>query len=291
MNKLEANQLITETKKWIHRETNGNVNNKIILGAFKVGQSEGQAFAIPVSFDVLTKNADWTGSKANRDVAARIRAIQAKMDEHLCPWRTSVYLTHEDGICFLLLGTDQVDVVRRSKALTGCLPNVTLSFENASEGSNGSVPCFKKGQLLEISASSPIKGRLYLYSIDANRIITPVYPPEGRSSLIKIAENSKRNLNEEINERIEEESIYDDEDPLKFCGNAKGHERLVAVVLARPVPMTIAHLKSRLPLPKLYSYEQQHKGVGKGRTNSSSDFSSLSLEQIAIGTLDYYYEG
>jgi len=288
MKKTEAEQLLVELKKWVLREAEENPSYDVIMGSFKVDENNGDAFAIPVSFDALTAHPKWEGSTKDKDVSSKIRAIQAKMDEYLCPQRTSVYLTHEDRYCFLILGTEQADVVRAWKK-EGRPQGVTLSFDNSASTAEG-VPCFQAGELVKLSASSPLRGWVYLFCIDANRIITPVYPVEGQESELAISQNSVKFLSDEINALIRKKSPFTNTQPLKFTGQAAGKERIVAVVTEKPVPMTIAHLKRRIPLPLLYSHEQKSKGIGESQTNSTCDFNSLRLNQMAIGTLDYYYQ-
>lgn len=288
MKKIEARQLLAEVTKWVLQKTEGNPSYDVILGSFNVDENNGDAFAVPVSFDALTAHPDWEGSTKDKDVASKIRAIQAKMDEFLCPQRMSVYLTHEDGYCFLILGTEQADVVRKWKK-GGRPQGVTLSFDNPASTAEG-FPCFKEGELVKLSASSPLKGWVYLFCIDADRTITPVYPAEGQESELSISQNSVKYLSDEINALIRKKSPFTKTQPLKFTGQAAGKERIVAVVTEKPVPMTIAHLKRRIPLPLLYSHEQISRGVGESQTDSTCDFNSLRLNQMAIGTLDYYYQ-
>jgi hypothetical protein len=82
-------------------------------------------------------------------------------------------------------------------------------------------------------------------------------------------------------------------EPLKFCGTTEGYERIVAMVVGseNPIPVTIAHLRSRFPLPFLFAHLQRHRGVGYAQVADGNDFLSRPLSKIAIGTLDYYYKG
>ncbi len=289
MTKPEALQLIFQTKTWLRERSKEGAKEsfEIIFDSFEIDEIGGKAVAAPVPFEKFTSKPDWPQSKESKSVASQINRIREKMDGDLFPLRSSVYLIHEDGRCFLFLGESDASTIRLWKE-DGRPKGVTLSFDKAASEKEGLLN-FTAGDNVEISASSHLKGWIYLYCIDANQIITPIYPAEGKRSELKISQNLKKNLSDEVNDLIQKESPHHTVPPLKFGGNAAGIERIVAMVTEKPVPVTIAHLKSRIPLPLLYSHELKTKGVGESRTNSTNDFDSLTLDQIAIGTLDYYY--
>ncbi len=291
MTKTEALQLIFETKMWMHKHSKRGATEsyKTIFDSFEIDEIGGKAVAAPIPFEKFTSKREWSQSKAPKSVASQINRLQEKMDGDLFPLRSSVYLIHEGGYCFLFLGEGDVSMIRLWKK-DGRPSGVTLSFEKTT-GEKDGLPCFKKGDDIELSASSHLKGRVYLYCIDSGNVITPIYPSEGKCSELKISQNLKKPLSGEVHELIQKESPHVNVPPLKFSGNATGKERVVAIVTEKSVPVTIAHLKSRIPLPLLYSHELKTKGIGESQTDSTNDFDSLTLEQIAIGTLDYYYDG
>ena len=285
MKKHEAEELVRAAENWFPEDSAG----RLIMASFEVEEYNGEAFAAPMPFSRFTDQAEWTQSKDSGSVTAQIRRMQESMDANRFPLRTSVYLTHEKGFCLLILGTEQVDVTRARKEQGG-LFNVTLSFE---EPESDELPRFGKDDLVNISASSPVRGWLYLFAVDADRLITPVYPGEGERSDILLSQNSRCNITDKINAARKAESKFAEPPPLSFCGDSGGVERIVALVADTndPLPVTIAHLRSRFPLSILFAHEQRHRGIGYSLTDSKNDFSSLPLDQIAIGTLDYYYEG
>lgn len=282
----DAQQVIREAISWFPADSTG----RLILKSFALDEYNGEAFAPPVPFSKFTDLDEWTLSEDNAGVSARIRHIQESMDTREFPFRSSVYLTHEKGYCFLIIGTEQVGVIRERRERGG-LPNVTLSFEGKDGMDN--LPRFGKGDLVKITASSPVRGWLYLFSVDANRVITPVYPGEGKASDIILSQNTRINITDKVNEAINKKAEHQQPRPLCYCGSSQGMERVIALVVKGedPVPVTISHLRSRFPLPFLFAHEQKHKGMGYSPTDSDNDFTALSLERIAIGTLDYFYEG
>lgn len=288
MKKTEAKQLIKEAYKWFPEDSAG----RVILGSFEVDEYNNEAFATPIPFSKFANQDAWTLDKDAGSVTARIRHIQESMDTREFPLRTSVYLSHEKGYCFLILGTEQVDLIRRKKAAGG-LANVTLNFEGVEKPAPNTCPIFRAGDLVDVSASSPLKGWLHLFSVNADRVITPVYPGEGKQSDILLSQNTRCNITDKINSAIRQKTKHVEAPPLRYCGNATGPERIVVMVVGSedPLPVTIAHLRSRFPLPFLFAHEQRHRGMGYSLTDSDHDFSALLLEKIAIGTLDYYYEG
>lgn len=281
----DAQQLVREAVNWFPEGSTG----RAILESFGLDEYNGEAFAPPIPFCKFTEKADWTLSRDTASVSARIRHIQESMDTREFPLRTSIYLTHEKGYCFLIIGTEQVSVVRERREQGG-LPNVTLSFEGID---GADLPKFGKGDTVNITASSPIRGGLYLFSVDANRVISPVYPGEGIISDITLAQNTRTSITDKINEAVVRKSQHQKPLPLRYCGDSGGMERIIALVVGGddPVPVTISQLRSRFPLPFLFAHEQKHKGMGYSPTDSKNDFASRPLDQIAIGTLDYYYDG
>lgn len=288
MIKTEAKQLIHETYNWFPEDSTG----RLILKSFKLEEYNSDAYAAPVPFSKLTESDEWKLAKDNAAVTARIRYVQEAMDTKQFPLRSSVYIMHEKGFCFLILGTNQVAVIRERRSQGG-LQRVTLDF-NATDKSD-ELPRFGKGELVSMSASSPVKGWLYLFSVDANRVVTPIYPGEGRLSDINLSQNSRISISDAANEAMRREALHQSKPhiPLCYCGDTVGFERFVAMVIHadNPVPVTISHLRSCFPLPFLFAHEIIHRGAGYSPTDSCNDFASLSLDQIAIGTLDYYYEG
>lgn len=284
----DAQQVLREAVKWFPEDSAG----RIILKSFELDEYYGEVFAAPVPFGNFTEQEEWTQSKDSGSVTAQIRRMQESMDTREFPLHSSLYLTHEKGYCFLILGTDQVDVIRERREQGG-LANVTLSFKG--EGKTDELPRFGKGDLVQVAASTPTKGWLYLFSVDADRVITSIYPGEGQVSDIALSQNTRIDITEKLNEAMRKEARRQNKEymPLRYCGDTAGLERVIAMVVEGddPVPVTIAHLRSRFSLPFLFAHEQRHKGMGFGSIDSENDFASHPLDKIAIGTLDYYYEG
>lgn len=283
MTKKEAEQLIKEVKNWFPENSPG----RHIMSLFKVDEHGNEVFARPISFSELAK---WQWSKKPENIANQIRAIQKYMDTEQCPFKASIYLTHKKGTCFLVLGTEQTSLIRKQKE-KGKLQNVTLSFEGHT-GSPEELPKFQQGDLVNITASSPIKGWLHIFCVEADRSTSPVYPGEGKASAIFLSQNASCNISDKINKEFSKITGPKPPKPLHFLGESKGPEQFVVLVVDSPtsIPVTIAHLKSRVPLPFMFSHEKhREKGVGWCPVTSENDFSSLPLDKLAIGTLDYYY--
>ena len=280
----DAQQVIREAIKWLPEDSAG----RVILKSFELNEYNGEAFAPPIPFSRFTQLDEWTLSTDNAAVTARIRHIQESMDTRGFPLCASLYLTHEKGYCVLVLGTEQVDVIRRQREYGG-LPNVTISFPDRHDGEN--LPRFCKGDLVELSASSPLRGWLYLFCVDADRIISPVYPGEGERSEIRLTQNSRCNIMDKINAAIKAKTKFQEHKPLRYSGHSEGYERIVVLVVdsENPVPVTISQLRSRFPLPLLFSHEQRHKGIGYQPINAMNDFMAMPLERVALGSADYYY--
>ncbi|MDF7826846.1 hypothetical protein P4B35_22655 [Pontiellaceae bacterium B12227] len=290
MDKIEASQLIRNTRAWFMENAGEDAVYGAVLDAFDLDEFNGEAFAIPVPFTHLLEHPLMQG-KNIKGLDSQIRRMQDKMDGDQFPLRTSIYLKSVKGYCYLILGTEEVSVVRLKKE-DGGLENVTLSFDDA-DFDKGELPAFGKGDLFNLSASSPIKGWLYLFAIDASRVIVPVYPGEGAKSEIWISKNSRLDVSDKINECISKSSTQVKPEPLKFCGEKEGFERVLAMVVGteQAIPVTVSHLRSRFPLSFLFAHLHKHKGMGYSPIDSDNDFSSLSLGKIAIGTVDYYYKG
>lgn len=282
-----AQQVIREAVNWLPKDSAG----RIILESFELDVYNDEAFAIPIPFNRFTELKEWGLAKDNAAVTARIRYIQESMDTREFPLRTSLYLTHDKGFCILALGNEQVEIIRRKKE-DGGLQNVTLSFSEKRDSDK--VARLNKGELFSVKASSPIDGWLYLFVVDANRIISSVYSGEGRVSEVHLPQNTPVEISTRVDEVRKLEAIRQDKPhiPLRYTGDKEGIERIVAMVIKNetPVPVSLAHMRSRFPLPVLFAHEQRYKGMGDGAINSTNDFSSLSLDQIAIGTVDYYYD-
>ncbi|VGO13876.1 hypothetical protein PDESU_02433 [Pontiella desulfatans] len=281
MTKSIAKRMIADLKQWFVINYPDEDKYQILLRTLKYGGSDDEAFIHPFPLYSETDNA-----KPSRDL---IDEMQEQMDNTTCPLRTSVRLLHEDGLGFVVLGTEAVDMILRHNGLSNCLRKVYLTFDK-NKYAKGDIAHFSQGDILTLEARSPLKGYMHLFHIDTNRILSPIYPGEGEISSLQVSQNFPQVLTDKINSRVKAESRGVIPTPLKFYNVDTGRARIVAVVLKEQVPMTCSHLKQRLPLPKLYSHELKYK-VGLDHVNSSNDFLSLELDQIAIGTLDYYYEG
>ena len=147
------------------------------------------------------------------------------------------------------------------------------------------IPSFKSGDEFFLNGSSPVHGWVYLFSIDADRNLDPVYPRDGERSGIRLSRNAKKDLSAAINAKIAP--------TLHFEGSAVGMERLVVVVVdtEEAIPVTCAHMRSIFPLSVLFAHEQRTRGLAPAAGPRELTFDRLGLNQIAIGTLDYYYEG
>lgn len=282
MDATGAKKLIEATKEWFQQTAKTiNPRYEIILNGFTVEDLNGEAFALPVPFSVLWEHPEW-GAFSNTESSFEelIRRMQKKMEHEQYSQRDSIYITHSDKCCVLILGTENVAFYKKTKE-PGALPKVKLSFCGPKKD-EGKLPSFSTGDLIEIEGRSPLKGWVYAFSINANREIYPMYPGEGERSEVYVSQNSDAIFSDRILKAMGTTL------PWRFSEGKAGPERFVLMVLTDKVPVVTAHLRRCIPVPLLFAHEVKTKGASQLQGNI---FDQLRLDQVAIGTLDYYFEG
>lgn len=274
----DAEKLLKAAIRFFQDGTGGRSGPESVIEVLTLEEYQNEAFIPALSFNQLREKIGWDESKGDGAIEEMIRRMQRRIEQDPFSRAAELIITHSKKFLIVIIGSENVAQYR-----VGFPQNVPLAFDGYSKDI---VPTFQKGDACVFGGRSPIRGWVYLFSIDAARNISAVYPGEGAKSEINVSRGQKVPFSEEINKKLPH--------PLYFNGDTTGLERLVVVIVHTPeaIPVTCAHMRSRFALPVLFAYEQKTKGVPPGvGPPGTKTFDQLPSNQIAIGTLDYYYEG
>ncbi|VGO12628.1 hypothetical protein PDESU_01181 [Pontiella desulfatans] len=278
----DAQELIRTAVRFFQTETKTLTPQGVILHSLKLEEHDKEAFVIPVSFSEITSHDKWTLKTNDSSVSEVIRRMQDKMTSEGFERRAEILFTTSRHFLIVIIGTENIATYQ-----TRSYASVTLRFSGVGKND---IPTYRRGDALIIEGSSQIKGWVYLFAIDNQRKLSAVYPGEGKCSQIRISARQGVPWSKRINDELPHD--------LYFAGKGKGMERFLIVVvntdtdegMDKPVPVSCAHVRGLYPLPVLFAHEVKMRGVERTEP-SLVTFDELEPEQIAIGTLDYYYEG
>lgn len=290
MDAIDARTVLENAVEYF-RKTPETETYGLILSQFDVVGVKDQALAVPILMSQVAHHPEWKTSKDKQAVTVLVNRLQKVIDSPEFPFRSCMSLVHKNSRLDMVFGTERAKLAREKKK-DGGLTNVSLSFDGAF--STNKFPVFRPGEEANISISSSLKGWIYLYCVDAGMEISPIYPAEGMPSNIRVSQNHKFCVTDKVNEEIRQSSPYEKQRKVCFEGQNEGLERIVAVVVDAEYapPVTLSQIRDSFPTHFLFGHflEARSKGVGSSFITSENDFTSLSTDRIAIGSIDYIYQ-
>jgi len=283
MKKKDVDERIKAAQEWAIRSGKNKDDYEKILN-LEPKEFNGRFYVAPVSFSKITGVPKRERTDADKKLERQIGVLNERLHEKEFVYSNEMHLTHYDKFIFLILGKEEIQQYRDIRQR---INKVNLSFAGHNKYTEP-PPTFTFDSDVNLKIKSQEEGWVYLFHIDANGTRSLVYPFEGDVSEIHVSVNTELNLSKEINDKRGKLEA------LKFRSKPSGPERLVALVLKADIalPVVVSHLLHFIPYDLLFSHEERSKsGIGGGRVNSDNDVTSLSLDQVAIGTLDYFNEG
>ena len=237
-------------------------------------ECNGKWYVTPVRFD----DSFWNDGNYMSDL---VRQMNRKFDRLGFSLRGEVLIVQAKHVCYLIIGREEILKFHASRDQE----KVTVRLGQAERYT---LPEFECGDPIGLKITSQQKGWLYLFCIDSAGVIEPVYPQKfGIKSDVKVSTNTSFDYSNEFANPYRKDQELDE---WKFSGTTSGSERVFAMVVDTPKPVTISYeyILDKYSFPLLFAHREVSRGMEK---ISATDIEKVKASAVAIGFADYYYEG
>ena len=280
MTKEELVKTLCVIKERMFHQAEDNTAYKVFFNHVKPVEHNESWHALPVCFESLHDDDAWGDRSRSYDYMVRlIRQMNEKLKHPDFSLRGEVLIAHAKHICYLVIGREEIFKFHASRDRE----KVTVKL---GQGDRYTVPEVKCGDEIELKIISQQRGWLYLFCIDSEGAIDPVYPQEfGKKSDVKISTNVEFNYSEFVNGRRKDQGLG----KWKFSGAISGSERVFAVTIdsEHPIALDEQYILKNYSYQLLFAHRRVSRGVGGV---PDADIINLNHGDITIGFADYYYD-
>lgn len=280
MTKEALVQKLSVIKERIFYQADDNTAYTAFFNHVKPVEHNGSWHAAPVSFETLQNDDAWGDRSCSYDYMIRlVHQMNEKLDHPDFSLRGEVLIAHAKHVCYLIIGHGEIFKFHASRDRE----KVTVKLGQAERYT---IPNFARGDEVELKITAQQRGWLYLFCIDSEGMINPIYPKSfGVKSDIRVSTNTEFDYSGLANKRRKEKGL----DKWKFSGETPGAERVFAVTVNSEYPIALdeQYLLANYSYQLLFAHLRVSKGLGE---IPDIDIINLDHTDIAIGFADYYFQ-
>lgn len=272
MTKIELMETLIVIKERMFHNAGNNSGYEYFFDHAHPIEHHGKWYVTPVRFE----DPSWRQNNRMNDL---VRQMNNKLKHTDFRLRGEVLIAHVRNVCYLIIGREEIFKFHASR-------NREKISVKLAQTDRYTVPEFMRGDEIDLKINSQQKGWLYLFCIDSEGVIDPVYPQKfGKKSDVKISMNAEFNYSEFANERRKELGL----DEWKFSGKTSGFERVFAMTVdeEHPIALDEQYILANYSYQLLFAHRKVARGMGEV---PDSDIINLDHEDTAIGFADYYYD-